>query len=113
MLRYEIHRAELERNLCTSDAPGTSAEPIAEREVIVSLTSYSRRVEQVHVSIESLMRQTVKPNRIILWLDDSWNHNNLPAALLMQMRRGLEVRFCPDYRSYKNSFPRSGNFPMR
>lgn len=111
MLRYEIHRAELERNLCTSDTSGTSALPIADREVIVSLTSYSRRVEQVHVTIESLMRQTVKPNRIILWLDDSWNHNNLPTALLLQMRRGLEVRFCPDYRSYKKLIPTLQQFP--
>lgn len=111
LLRFEAHRAELERNLCTSSTPGTSPEPIAGQEVIVSLTSYSRRVEQVHLSIESLLRQSVKPNRIILWLDESWNPGNIPAALKLQMKRGLEVRFCPDFRSYKKLLPALREFP--
>lgn len=111
LLRYEVQRAELERNLCASGIPGTTADPVAGHEVIVSLTSYSRRVEQVHVTIESLMRQTVKPNRIILWLDDSWNMANIPAALHLQMKRGLEVRFCTDYKSYKKLLPALEAYP--
>lgn len=111
LLRYEVQRAELERNLCVSDIPGTAPGAGGGREVIVSLTSYSRRVEQVHVTIESLMRQTVKPDRIILWLDDSMSMADLPAALHLQARRGLEVRFCPDYRSYKKLLPALEAFP--
>lgn len=111
LLRYEVHRAELERSICRSSEKGTTGDAVADREVVVSLTSFSRRVEQVHVTIESLMRQTVKPNRIILWLDESWQSRPLPASLVLQQKRGLEVRFCPDYRSYKKLLPALREFP--
>ena len=45
-------------------------------EIVVSLTSFGRRVSQnvVYYTIISILKQTVKPNRIILWLDkDKWN----------------------------------------
>ena len=36
--------------------------------VIVSLTSYPARIETVHLAIESLIAQSVKPWKIVLWL---------------------------------------------
>ena len=47
------------------------------------MTSYGRRVAAVlPYTIISLLRQTYKPDRIVLWLDDEhWNDNNLPALL--------------------------------
>lgn len=110
-IRFEAHLAELERNVCESRRQGVTETPVAEREVIISLTSYGRRVEQVHLAIESLMRQTQLPNRIILWLDDSWKDKALPAALNLQRSRGLEVRFCQDWRSFKKLVPTLLEFP--
>lgn len=75
-------------------------------EVIVSLTSFSDRVENVALVIESLARQTVKAQRIILWLDQGeYNLESLPCSLKKQMLRGLEVRFCKNYKSYKKLIP--------
>ncbi|MCU1526298.1 MAG: hypothetical protein JWP75_61, partial [Frondihabitans sp.] len=37
---------------------------------VVSLTSYSRRVLFVHLAIESIARGTMRPSRLILWLDE-------------------------------------------
>ena len=45
-------------------------------DVIVSLTSYGRRVEKgvVCYSVYSILRQTLQPQRIILWLSKTeWN----------------------------------------
>src|SRR5690554_2625875 len=38
---------------------------------VVSLTSYPSRIEDVWISIECLLRQTFKPDKIILWLAQS------------------------------------------
>ena len=37
-------------------------------ELIVSLTSYPPRFKTLHLTIKSLLDQTVRPDRIILWI---------------------------------------------
>lgn len=81
--------------------------------VIVSLTSYGRRVESVlPFTIYSLLHQQMKPDMIILWLDkDNWNEGNLPHKLRILQQAGLSVRFCDDLRSYKKHVPALEAFP--
>ncbi len=73
-----------------------------EREVpvIVSLTSIPERIDKVHLSIETLMRQSLKPDHIILWLSDTIDDKDIPENLERLKRRGLQIRFCTDIRSY-------------
>ena len=73
-------------------------------EIIVSLTSYPARINKVWLTIESLFLQQMKPDRIILWLSKEQfsRLDNLPAELLAQQKRGLEIRFVDnDYKSHK------------
>lgn len=80
--------------------------------IIVSLTSYGSRVLDVHLVIESLGRQTVKPGKIILWLDrGEFTLQDLPHSLKRLQKRGLEIRFCPDYKSYKKLVPTLKLYP--
>lgn len=77
-------------------------------EIIVSMTSYGRRVAKTApTAITSLMRQTLKPDRIILWLsrDEFQSADHLPASIKRLISRGLEVRFCDEMRSYKKMIP--------
>ena len=39
-----------------------------DKELVVSLTSYPSRFNILPITIQSLLNQTVKPDRIILWL---------------------------------------------
>lgn len=83
-----------------------------EKELIVSFTTYSKRIHDVHLVIESLAQQTVQPNRLLLWLDeDEFTLDTIPLILKKQIKRGLEVRFCPNYRSYKKLIPTLQYFP--
>lgn len=53
--------------------------------VIVSLTSYPPRIKTVDQVIRSLLAQTVKPWKIILWLANkefSEGETSLPAGLV-------------------------------
>jgi len=65
---------------------------------IVSLTSFPARIGKVWIVIDSLMRQTVRPSKICLYLSDEEFPNgrtNLPQRLLDYERLGLEICFRP------------------
>lgn len=80
-------------------------------EVIVSLTSFGRRVYEVYAAIESIMQGTMKPNRIVLWLQEDMRNDPLPITLTNQIKRGLEVYFYKDIKSYKKLIPSLKRFP--
>lgn len=79
-------------------------------QLIVSLTSYSKRINYVAKTINTLLRQTVKPDRIILWLPDN-EELSLPEELKRLENLGLEIRYCPNYLSYKKIVPALKEFP--
>ena len=75
--------------------------------IIVSLTSFPARIDTSHLSIECLMRQSVKPHKIILWLAKEQfpeGLEGLPEKLLQMRAKGLEIRFTNDIRSHKKYF---------
>ncbi len=74
--------------------------------IVVSLTSYSKRVHDVYLVLESIALQTVKPDRVILWLsEDEYDINSIPKTLSNRIPFGLEVKFCKDIKSYKKIIP--------
>lgn len=81
--------------------------------VVVSLTSYGRRVTKIlPYTIISLLRQTYKPDVILLWLDwNHWNDNNLPKSLKHLQQYGLTVCYCEDFKSYKKLIPTLNKYP--
>lgn len=81
------------------------------KKLIVSLTTYGNRLYEVYLAIESIMQQTVKPNRIILWLQDDLQSTTLPVILQKQMTRGLEIGYCKDIKSYKKLIPTLQKYP--
>lgn len=81
-------------------------------QILVSLTTYSKRIDDVYLTIESLFRQTLKPNKIILWLaEDEFNQNNIPIILKKLESKGLEIGFCKDLKSYKKLIPTLKEYP--
>lgn len=68
---------------------------------VISITSYSKRINQTYLSIDSLLRQTFKPDVICLYLprEEFQNEiNDLPTELRLQLSKGLTVKFCENYR---------------
>jgi hypothetical protein len=84
-----------------------------EEMLIVSITTHGKRIYEVYLAIESILRQTLKPNKIILWLGkNEFNENNIPSILKKQQRRGLEIKFCDNIRSYKKLVPALQAYPQ-
>jgi hypothetical protein len=76
---------------------------------IVTLTSYGKRIEKAApYAIYSLFNQTVRPDKIILWLAYG---SKIPDKLQKLQKKGLEIKFCEDIRSYTKLIPALCEFP--
>lgn len=87
---------------------------ISNCDIIVSLTSYGRRVSSnvVYYTLVSILRQYVQPKRIVLWLSKAeWNDDILPTKLASLKDKGVEILYCDEIRSYKKLVPTLENFP--
>src|ERR1035437_9916865 len=75
--------------------------------IIVSITSFPSRINRLWLVIETLLRQSQKPDKIILWLslDQFPSLNSLPINLLNLLKRGLEIQLKEDdFRSHKKYY---------
>ena len=91
-----------------------SLSKVVEPNLIVSLTSYGKRVtnNSVCYTLYSLLAQHRRPQEIILWLDeDEFNDNTLPAMLRRLKNHGVQVRYCENIRSFKKIIPSMRTFP--
>ncbi|MTH36499.1 glycosyltransferase family 2 protein [Paracoccus limosus] len=69
--------------------------------LIVSLTSYPPRFARLHLVLRSLLTQSVAADRVVLWLAEG-DEQLLPAEVTALP---VEIRSCPDWRSYKKIVP--------
>lgn len=61
--------------------------------VIVSLTSYPKRFRYLNLAIKSLLRQTIKPDKVILYLGEDAKNVNLPDSLHKLEKYGLQIEY--------------------
>jgi len=79
---------------------------------IISLTTYGDRIHHLHLTLESIARQIIKVDKVILWLDeDEFSEKNIPQRILNFKTRGLEIKFCHNIKSFKKLIPSSQLYP--
>lgn len=78
-------------------------------ELIVSLTSYTPRFGTLLPTLQCLLTQRVKPDRVILWIAQQ-DEAALPESI--KQLDGLEIRVTEDLRSYKKIIPALEAFPQ-
>lgn len=82
--------------------------------LIVTLTSFPGRITSVSKTIHSLLDQSLKPSKIVLWLASSQFPNgldDLPEDLKSLQGPIFEIRWYEDIGSYKKLFPSLKAFP--
>lgn len=105
-----IEKYKIYSETCTTI--GITEKQTLDEPIIISLTTYSKRVYDVYLVIESLFQQTIQVNKIILWLDqEEFNNDILPIQLKRLKERGLEIQYCPNYKSYKKIIPTLQYYP--
>lgn len=90
--------------------------PLAKKdnEYIVSLTSYPKRIGTVHITIKSLLQQSFKADKVILWLSQEEFPNkeaDLPQALMDLQKQGLTIGWCKNLKSYNKLLPSLQVYP--
>lgn len=85
-------------------------------QIIVSITSFPSRINTFWMVIECVLRQSLLPNKIILWLSENQFPNkedDLPNSLITYINRKiLDVRFVSeDLRSHKKYYYAMKFFP--
>lgn len=84
------------------------------QEIIVSLTSIPERMYDIHYCLYSLLNQSLKPNKLILWLAEDQFPNkekDLPETVLNLKKNGLEIKWSKNIKSYKKLIPALKEYP--
>lgn len=112
MIDQAIRRWKRERRIARAEAEilarrGEPAPHGLRSPLIVSLTSYPARFGSLHLVLRSLLTQSVRADRVVLWLDEGDEHLLPPAVTSL----GVETRICPRWRSYKKIIPTLMEWP--
>ena len=108
---YLFKRDQMMQYAVNCKSMGVSSEKILPSELIVSLTSFGNRLKYAALAIESIMQGTMKPNKIVLAISDDLKNKKLPLLLQNQQKRGLEILYCKDIRSYTKLIPTLRIYP--
>ncbi|WP_404338799.1 hypothetical protein [Pseudoalteromonas mariniglutinosa] len=74
-------------------------------QLVVNLTSYPPRFPTLHMTLQSLLLQTVKADRVVLWLYAK-DSQKLPESVTKLQQEGLEIQLVEqDIKSYKKLIP--------
>jgi hypothetical protein len=83
-----------------------------EQKIIVSMTSYPARFHCIHIALKSIMLQTVKPDRIIVWLDEDVSRNSYTKEMTELEKYGVEYRNAPgDLKPHKKYIHAMQEYP--
>lgn len=75
---------------------GINKSEVREKKLIISLTSYPKRLNNIDLCIKSLLNQKMKPDKIILFLGEDTPRDCLPKSLVDLEKVGLEICFVED-----------------
>lgn len=71
---------------------GINIEQRRKTKIILSLTTYNKRYKTIGLTLKSLLLQTVKPDKIIVWLDDDIPENRITEEMKGFEKYGIEYR---------------------
>lgn len=84
-------------------------------DLVISLTSHPARMSTLHITVQSLLKQSLKPSHLIVWLSKEQfpgAESDLPKTLLDLKSKGLEIKWCSDdIKPHKKYFYAAQQYP--
>ena len=108
-----INKEKLDKDISKFNSCGINDIPRTPK-LIVSLTSFPQRMYDIHYCLYSLLKQTLKPDMIILWLAEEQFPNkekDIPQEVLSLQKFGLTIKWCKNLYSYKKLIPALIEYP--
>lgn len=115
-IQYQINQRIITRRIKTVkvNRPKTGINTTTNRKplIIVSLTTYGKRLNTVYLCIKSILQQTLKPDKIILYLGTDVSTDMIPDSLWNLCKYGLEIiTNCENLSSHKKYFFSMQKYP--
>ena len=83
-----------------------------QEKVVASLTTIPSRLEFLHVSLESIFNQTVMPEKVILYIGDDVDLDQIPDTVKVYQDKGLFIEKRPgNLRSHKKYYYACQEYP--
>lgn len=91
---------------------GLNKEEKRDKKVIVSLTSYPARFSAIHICLSSLLNQTYKPDKIILYLGEDSAEVDITEKMKELEKYGVEIKMgCENIRPHKKYYYAMKEYP--
>lgn len=91
---------------------GINTDSRREENIIISLTSFPARMDKIHLCLKSLLIQTLKPDKIVVYLGkDEFTNIELPNKVCELMKYGVEFRFVEDLKPHTKYYYAIQEFP--
>jgi hypothetical protein len=83
-----------------------------ETEIIVSITSYPSRINAARIVLGKMLRQTCKPDKILLYLaKEQFRDKKIPIWLRLQNKCGIEIIYCNNLKPHTKYFYTMQKYP--
>ena len=106
-----IDKNSLDKEIESFKNKGTTGD---DEGLIISLTSFPQRMYEIHYTLYSLLTQTVKPAKVVLWLGSEQFPNgekDIPPKVLKLKENGLVIEWHKNLRSYTKLVPSLKKYP--
>lgn len=114
LFQKKIYKNKTDKKITSLIRDGINLRGPQNENLIISLTSFPERITEVKYTVYSLLNQTIRPQKIILWLAENQFPNkeqDLPEELIAFQKYEFEIRWCEDIKSYKKLIPALEFFP--
>ena len=110
ILNYQKHIKTIFRPLIDYKISGLKRNKNYTPNLIISLTTYQKRIKDLKYTLYSLFNQTIAPEKIILNISPQ---TNLPKELDIFIKNGLIVEYCEDIGPYTKLIPTLIKYPNK
>ena len=86
----------------------------SKQQLIISLTSFPERMDGLHLTVGSVLNQTIPADLVVIWLASSQFPNGMgdvPSSLKSLLSNKCQICWCDDMRSYKKLIPSLVEYP--
>ena len=108
-----IDKNSLDKEIDSFKNKGTTGD---DEGLIISLTSFPQRMYEIHYTLYSLLTQTVKPAKVVLWLGTEQfpdGEKDIPQKVLKLKENGLVIEWHKNLRSYTKLVPSLKKYPNK
>lgn len=91
---------------------GINKKEYRHKKIVLSLTTYSKRLHSLHLCLRSLLNQNYRPDKVILYLGNDLKINQLSHKILKLRKFGLEIiEHGENLKSHKKYYYAMKSFP--